>query len=46
MQKARSLKKTKMASAEELMEALAARAESAEKKKEAIAAAAARAPTP
>lgn len=45
-QKARSLKKTRMASAEELMEALAARAESAEKKKEAIAAAAARAPTP
>ena len=46
LRNARTLKKTKLASAEELLEALAARAESAEKKKVAAAAAVARASTP
>ena len=45
-QKARTLKKTKLASAEELMEALADRAVAAEKKRVALAFAAARATTP
>jgi len=45
-QKARTLKKTKLASAEELLEALADRAAAAEKKKVALAVASARAPTP
>ena len=45
-QKARTLKKTKLASAEELLEALADRAAAAEKKKVALVVASARAPTP